>query len=393
MGLQRNDDGLLPAPDYTPDLELTEKVREYALDKLESLFFGVADAKILNDYLDPGFRPEDVLPGCKCVIVLSLHIPDNALELMRHGVSNYSYNMFGYAYLNRELDYLIYRMTMFLERLGWSTTPLPARGTQYGAKLPYHGPISYRHCAVAAGLATFGLNGLAITPEYGSRQRFVGIPTTAPLKPAERLLDQSVCDGCMECIRNCPAHALSLNPPHICKLGNRVYRYAQIDATKCRHWSRGLTSDTWKGAPFAANVDVPYNPNVTGPEHYDQLWNQRDARIRVSEHAEATYGATLCGRCMAFCTAGHDAMNRRLRPGCSSFQDDNVLHRDGTLHPGAGLKRKVEGGGQIWSDQWADSHPGAERRQAGKRVEILSKYGLPPTPTDLAFLEESLSIG
>ena len=99
------------------DLELTERVKTYAKE-IGSALVGIADAGILNEALEPDFRPEDLLPGCRCVVVLSLHIPDGALEIMRHGKMNYSYNMFGYAYLNRELDFLIYRMTMFLEMRG-----------------------------------------------------------------------------------------------------------------------------------------------------------------------------------------------------------------------------------------------------------------------------------
>ena len=312
------------------DVELTERVKEYALGLGASLV-GVADAQVLNDALEKDFRPEDCLPGCRSVVVVSLHIPDGALEIMRRGKMNYSYNMFGYAYLNRELDYIIYHTTMFLEREGYATVPLPARGTQYGARKPAFGPISYRHCAVAAGLATFGLNGLALTPQFGSRQRFAGIPTTAPLKPAEKLMDQSLCDGCLECIRNCPAHALSLNPPHVCKMGGMTYKYARCDATACTHMSRGLSKKVWEGAVFNPDVEVPVEENQSRAGHYDDLWNKRDARIRISEHAEATYGATLCGRCMAFCTAGHDAMNRRLKPGLTSYQNDEVLFKDGTL--------------------------------------------------------------
>ena len=183
----------------------------------------------------------------------------------------------------------------------------------------------------AAGLATFGLNGLALTPQFGSRQRFAGIPTTAPLKPAEKLLNQSLCDGCLECIRNCPAHALSLNPPHLCTLGGQTYRYAHCSQPACTHVARGLSTKAWKGALFNPNVDVPEQENQTRADHYDDLWSRRDARIRISEHAEATYGATLCGRCMAFCTAGHDAMNRRMRPAQTAFQSDEVLHPDGSV--------------------------------------------------------------
>lgn len=314
----------------TFDPELTEQVEKFARE-LGSALFGVADADILNEALEEGFRPEDNLPGCRSVVVLGLHIPDGALEIMRRGKSNYSYNLFGYAYLNRELDFLIYRMTCFLEDLGYAALPIPARGTMYGEIRPYFGPLSYRHCAVAAGIATFGLNGLALTPQYGSRQRFAGIPTTAPLKPAEKLLDQSICDGCLECIRNCPAHALSLNPPHLCKMGDRVYRYANVKPGACTRMGRGLSTKVWPGAAFNPNVEVPEAANQDKAGHYDDLWNKRDARIRISEHAEATYGATLCGRCMAFCTAGHDAMNRRMRPGQTSYQNDDILLPDGTV--------------------------------------------------------------
>lgn len=312
------------------DIELTERIKDSAL-RLGASLVGVADAAVLNEALEPDFRPEDCLPGCRSVLVIALHIPDGALEIMRRGKMNYSYNMFGYAYLNREMDFLIYRLTMLLEQEGYAALPIPARGTQYGARKPYFGPLSYRHCAVAAGLATFGLNGLALTPQFGSRQRFAGIPTTAPLKPAEKLLDQSLCDGCLECIRNCPAHALSLNPPHLCTLGGQTYRYARCNQPVCTHVARGLSTKAWKGALFNPNVDVPEQENQTRADHYDDLWSRRDARIRISEHAEATYGATLCGRCMAFCTAGHDAMNRRMRPAQTAFQSDEVLHPDGSV--------------------------------------------------------------
>ena len=155
-------------------------------------------------------------------------------------------------------------------------------------------------------------------------------------------MDQTICDGCLECIRNCPAHALSLNPPHVCRLGSRTYRYAECDPVKCTHMARGLSTEVWPGAVFNPNVDVPVEEAQSRAGHYDDLWNKRDARIRISEHAEATYGATLCGRCMAFCTAGHDAMNRRMRPFQTSYQNDEVLHRDGTVHVASRIKKMRE---------------------------------------------------
>lgn len=155
---------------------------------------------------------------------------------------------------------------------------------------------------------------------------------------------------CLECIRNCPAHALSLNPPHVCRLGSRTCRYAECDPVKCTHMARGLSTEVWPGAVFNPNVDVPVEEARSRMGHYDDLWNRRDARIRISEHAEATYGATPCGRCMAFCTAGHDAMNRRMRPCQTVYLNDEVLHDDGMVRVAERIRkmRKKRGEAASW---------------------------------------------
>ncbi|GMO25328.1 MAG: hypothetical protein Ta2F_00550 [Termitinemataceae bacterium] len=317
------------------DENLTEEVKKYGAE-LGSVLTGIASADVLNEALEEHFKPEDVLPGCKSLVVMSLHIPDGSLEILRRGKSRYSYNLFGYAYLNRELDFLIYRMSCFLENRGFATTPIPARGCAIGSQRKGYGMISYRHCAVAAGLASFGLSGIALSKEYGSRQRFVALPTTAPLKPAENIIDQKeVCDGCLECIGHCPGSAISLNPPHECKMAGKTFKYARSDYDKCIHVSRGLSTKVWKGAPFNPKVDVPFEENPSGDLFYDQLWHKRDGSLRVSEAGEATYGATICGRCMAFCTAGHSAMKRRLNAEeqQTGWTDDLGLSPDGTLKP------------------------------------------------------------
>ncbi|MDR2489785.1 MAG: hypothetical protein LBD20_00095 [Spirochaetaceae bacterium] len=323
---------------HTPlqyDDALTDEVKRYA-QEIGSALTGIAAADVLNEALDEHFRPCDVLPGCVSLVVMSLHIPDGSLEIMRRGQAAYSYNLFGYAYLNRELNFLIYKMSTFLESRGYATTPIPARGAAYGAPKKGYGMISFRHSAVAAGLASFGLNGIALSREYGSRQRFVALPTTAPLHPAERLLDQhEVCDGCLECVGHCPAGALTLKPAHECRMGGKTFRYARSDYDKCIHFSRGMSSKVWVGARFNPQVDVPFDENETAGGLYDKLWNQRDGGIRLNENSETTYGATVCGRCMAFCTAGHNAMKRRLREGQkeTGWTDDLVIQKDGALKP------------------------------------------------------------
>ncbi|MDR1870818.1 MAG: hypothetical protein LBS60_02640 [Deltaproteobacteria bacterium] len=315
--------------------ELTKKVKRRA-KYLGASLVGIASADILNEALEEDFRPEDVLPGCRSVVVVSLHIPDGALEIMRRGVSNYSYNLFGYAYLNRELDFLAYRLSNFIEDQGYATVPIPGRNCSIGARKPSYGMLSFRHAAVAAGLASFGLSGLALTPQYGSRQRFLGLPTTAPLTPAETIMTpDKVCDGCLECVAHCPAQALEIKPPHVCKIGDVSFNFARAIPSKCRIMASGLSPKVWPGAKFNPKVEVPVIPEPTAEEVYHQLWTQRDARLRVLEHSEATFGATNCGRCMAFCSAGHEAMKKRLKDSekTSGYADDNVLAHDGRIKP------------------------------------------------------------
>ena len=315
------------------DADLTEMIIGKALE-LGATQAAAASAEILDETLAEGFRPRDVLPGCRSLLVMSLKIPDGSLEVMRRGVTSYSYNMFGYAYLNRELDFLIYSMSRILDELGWTTMPVPARGTAYGASRTGFGPISFRHAAVASGLASFGLSGIALTKKYGSRQRFVALPTLAPLKTAERLLDQSeVCDGCLGCVAKCPAKALTLNPPHECSMGGKNFHYARSDYHRCIYMSRGFSSKVWTGGPFNPKMDLPFLDNPTGDESYDRFWRQRDGSLMVLETAKATFGATICGRCMVFCTAGHEAMRRSLAEGAKGlgFDDDLALSPSGKL--------------------------------------------------------------
>jgi ferredoxin len=187
---------------------------------------------------------------------------------------------------------------------------------------------------VAAGLASFGLSGLALTPQFGGRQRFLGLPTTAPLRPAEKFLAPAeVCDGCLECVTHCPAKALEIKPPHECDLGGIHFRFARAIPSKCRIMASGLSTKVWPGAKFNPKVDVPVIENPTPDEVYRQLWSERDGRLRVLEHSEATFGATNCGRCMAFCSAGHEAMKKRLRDSekATGYADDQVLGKDGRL--------------------------------------------------------------
>ena len=71
----------------------------------------------------------------------------------------------------------------------------------------YEVPFSFRHAAVAAGLATFGASNLALHPVFGPRLRFNVVITDTELDHYDVPLTEPVCrydKGCRACIDTCP---------------------------------------------------------------------------------------------------------------------------------------------------------------------------------------------
>ncbi|KNF08112.1 hypothetical protein CLPU_9c00080 [Gottschalkia purinilytica] len=280
--------------------KLTIRIKEYALNQGADLF-GVALASDLQIDIPTPHRPCDLMPSVKTVVVLGFHIPDAAIDAMIDGTTNYSYQMFGYTFLNREMDSVAYRLSKYIEKEGYLALPIPGRGCQYWDK-KFHGPISFRHAAVAAGLGQFGWSGNVLTHEYGPRQRFIAILTDAPLihnKP----LEENPCKKCFECVKNCPIGAIKTKE-HTVKLGNKEYTYGVLDAESCWWVGKGLTTKAWPNANFNPRVDVERPKEMTPLEKLDIVWKKRDSRIVTNERDEASYGATFCSRCMALCKAG-----------------------------------------------------------------------------------------
>ncbi len=94
---------------------------------------------------------------------------------------------------------------------------LKSQGYKTEAHHPFGGKLLFPPHVVAAGLGIEGKNGLAITPEYGPRQRWSIITTDADiLDVPKRDLSalEKYCDGCGACVRGCKGGAAYENPIH-----------------------------------------------------------------------------------------------------------------------------------------------------------------------------------
>jgi ferredoxin len=79
------------------------------------------------------------------------------------------------------------------------------------ARVAFDFTVKYVPHAVAAGLAELGANGMAITRQFGPRQRWAMISVDANLEPDEPsdFGISDYCEDCLLCVYGCPGRALS----------------------------------------------------------------------------------------------------------------------------------------------------------------------------------------
>ena len=226
-----------------------------------------------------GHRPGDFIPGAQVVVSIAIPIVSGLMrwsEFLRDSeiikdvdtypgddgkeipwsprtvILKHVERRCGYEVVNNELQAMSMYAAIFLEQKGCESVHMP---TTYGQTLSWpssykwdfprppreFAPFSHRHAAVAAGLGTFGLNKLLLTPQYGPRQRLVSIITQAPLEP-DPMLSEPVCLGtkCSLCIKECPAQAFE--------------RSEEVDVYGVKSHSvkfhKSVCNDYYKGSPF-----------------------------------------------------------------------------------------------------------------------------------------------
>lgn len=162
----------------------------------------------------PLISPAGILPTAKSVLVCGIHHTDAMIEIggeqTPHEQGTYTYQML----MNAHLDTMSYHIGRFFEDRGYPTVPICAsniwRYREYKDLDAVFAPdMSHIYASVAAGLSELGFSGLAMTPEYGPRNRFVSIITEAPLVPTPLLPGKTLCDDCGMCTKHCPTFAFT----------------------------------------------------------------------------------------------------------------------------------------------------------------------------------------
>ncbi|MDD2504104.1 MAG: 4Fe-4S binding protein [Clostridia bacterium] len=286
------------------ETKLTSKVKEYAFS-LGADLVGVAN---IERYENAPIKmsPQGILPTAKSVIVCAIHHPDAAIELDGE-VHSQIMGPYRVQYImNSKLDFLSFKIGRMLEDMRHKAVPIASsniwRYRGYKDLDAVFAPdISHIYSAVAAGLGELGWNGLCMTPEYGTRNRFVSIITDAELDPNPLYDGEKLCDMCGRCIEHCPTNAYraEVNGVKDVVIEGKHHRFANKNLWRC----------AW-GEHFDIDLDLPIPDKV----------NEQVLLDRRQKHGSR--GGEM-GVCLKVCLPKH---LRKPDPGYCKIADRRNRH-------------------------------------------------------------------
>jgi len=304
--------------------DLTRRVKDLARANRMDLV-GVAS---LDRYAHapPMARPQAHLPEARAVISMAIRYPQAMYENAGWGDAESMMSM--EVYQNRVIGLCLYQaamaVTRMLENAGHQTIPMCVSGRwrihPYKSNpSSWMADFSNRHAAVAAGLGEFGLHSLAITPQYGLRQRFISVITEAPLDADPMYDGPPLCDRCMACVEQCPVGAFDARASSLetVIIGGRTFEYAKVDHWRCA-WSEQLSMIPEEGPQYFGQT-VAMRPPADGDIDDKMILSAFYERCRRAG-LQSKWSHTM-GNCMRVCVPPHLRAVQKPPPPIRKFAE------------------------------------------------------------------------
>ena len=228
---------------------------EEAAKKIGIDMIGFA-SKARFESVDPQHNPFSIFPEGKTVILLGKRICRGALRGVEEGTNFGDYSLFGKNWLEDEfLSLACYDLVRFMEDNGWEACPIfpnPSELGPQGVSVAEGRPEpnvypDFDYAAVACGLGEIGLNGLFLSPKFGSRQRFHMIITDAVLEETP-LFEGHICDDCGKCAESCPLGAMDPKNTVDVEVCDKIMKVARIDYSICATCRNGACKNRFDPA-------------------------------------------------------------------------------------------------------------------------------------------------
>ena len=173
------------------------------------------------DKNDPVFK---IFPNVKTVIGLGFRVLRGIYRGIEEGTTYYQYTTMGVENLEETvMPMALLRVSNLIEGEGYIAVPQkisPLILNETGTTNPevdytdvYHGvekenQLNFLDCAVKCGLGERSKIGSLLNEEYGPFIRYCFILTDMEIEETP-ICKPTLCDGCNECIKACPGHAIS----------------------------------------------------------------------------------------------------------------------------------------------------------------------------------------
>lgn len=231
--------------------------------------------------------PRYIMPRAKSMIVLGFRISRGDLRGIEEGTLYTTYSSMGYAALNQILGPMVlWQLSHFIEDHGYETVSMlnanggeamnPVTGNfrkNWSVPVTEDRPypdvlVHFRLAAYLAGLGEIGYSKVFLTKEFGPCQRLVFVLTEAELEP-DPIVTGEICDKCMACVRECPAHAISATQQQGACVAGHDISWGDLDTHKC---SAVYQAGTKEISPFMPEEIKGYIDKIISEE-----WKQDGA--------------------------------------------------------------------------------------------------------------------